>query len=440
MYGNPSLLGVVLAKLNLVSNRVGERTENMTQDAGTEAMEEKTGIDGQPADVSEDSGQASENIETVKKRSATERWRRRAFMSWGIIGAVIIFLGVLQLAGVLWQAVAVAAISIFLAFLFHEPVDMLSKKGIPRVLGSGICLVFLLVIFVGIVLAFVPALTSESAKLFTNLPQYADKLGRGVGDIMSYGVWGIPAEQTRAAFDAAAKWMTEQGASMVSGMAGGILGGVIDFGTWVMLFVIAIICAFWIMADWPVIAREIRILTPEKRLADFDLITGAFKTAVYGWIKATVICAVIVGLATWAFLVFFQIPYAGILALACGILYFIPYIGPAVSAVLCGLVGLLVSPTIAILAIIVQTVVVNVVANFISPRIMRTSVNLHPALVMLAILIGGGLAGVWGMLLSIPLAASAQGVFIAYFEAKTGKVLARPEGALFRAPSEKSSQ
>ena len=98
------------------------------------------------------------------------------------------------------------------------------------------------------------------------------------------------------------------------------------------------------------------------------------------------------------------------------------------------LVALLVSPLVAVVALVVNMVAQNVVANILSPKMMKSSVNVHPALVMVVILVGGALGGIVGMMFSIPIVAAIQGVFVTFYEENTGKQLATEEGALFQKP------
>ena len=105
--------------------------------------------------------------------------------------------------------------------------------------------------------------------------------------------------------------------------------------------------------------------------------------------------------------------------------------------VLCGIVGLLVSPLMCLVTIAINLVVHNIVVNVISPRLMKTTVNVHPAVTLIAILIGEGLCGVLGMLLAVPVVAALQTIFVTYFETRTGKSLYTEDGALFQKVTEK---
>lgn len=69
-----------------------------------------------------------------------------------------------------------------------------------------------------------------------------------------------------------------------------------------------------------------------------------------------------------------------------------------------------------LVTIAINLVVHNIVVNVISPRLMKTTVNVHPAVTLIAILIGEGLCGVLGMLLAVPVVAALQTIFVTYFE------------------------
>ena len=85
-------------------------------------------------------------------------------------------------------------------------------------------------------------------------------------------------------------------------------------------------------------------------------------------------------------------------------------------------------------------VINNVIGNIVSPKLMKSSVNVYPALILVAILIGSALGGIPGMLLSIPVIGALQGIFIAYYELITGKKIATEDGVLFQLPKPKKSR
>jgi predicted PurR-regulated permease PerM len=109
--------------------------------------------------------------------------------------------------------------------------------------------------------------------------------------------------------------------------------------------------------------------------------------------------------------------YALLLGVVAGLLYPVPYIGPIATTFLAGIVSLATGQTAG------QTVVVVLVAlaenqifdNVVVPRVVGSSVGLHPLATMFALLLGGTLFGLWGMLLSVPIAGSIQVVLFRLF-------------------------
>ena len=117
--------------------------------------------------------------------------------------------------------------------------------------------------------------------------------------------------------------------------------------------------------------------------------------------------------------------------------------GYRLGGALAGITGIFISPLICIIAIVYTVIVQQVVYTFISPKLMSNSVDIHPALVILALMIGSALGWAMsgfigsfiGMLLSIPLAAAAKSIFVYYFEKKTGRSILDPEGVFFKGDS-----
>ena len=105
-----------------------------------------------------------------------------------------------------------------------------------------------------------------------------------------------------------------------------------------------------------------------------------------------------------------------------------------------GIVGIFVSPLVCVVALIYTIVVQQVVYTFISPKIMGNSVDIHPALVIIALMVGSALGGamsgmlgsVVGMLASIPAVALLKSLFVYYFERATGRVIVAPDGVMFK--------
>ena len=112
-----------------------------------------------------------------------------------------------------------------------------------------------------------------------------------------------------------------------------------------------------------------------------------------------------------------RIDYAVVIGIIAGICNMIPYVGPIVGTILAAVMGLLSGSPIKVLyAIIAMLVVQQIDNNFLAPKIVGQSVGLHAVFTMMAILIGGNIGGLIGMLIAVPSAASIRVIFNKWYD------------------------
>ena len=125
-----------------------------------------------------------------------------------------------------------------------------------------------------------------------------------------------------------------------------------------------------------------------------------------GYIRGEVIDAIIIVILTSGALLVIQLDFAIIIGIISGIFNLIPYFGPIVGFVLAIIIGLLdTNPMKALYGAIAILIIQQIDGWFIVPKVVGDCVKLHPILVLLAILIGGNLFGLIGMLIAVPVAA-----------------------------------
>jgi len=118
-------------------------------------------------------------------------------------------------------------------------------------------------------------------------------------------------------------------------------------------------------------------------------------------------------------LVIFRVPYASLIGMLTAICAFIPYIGALLACVIGAFLVLLAAPEKVIICIIVYLVVQFIESQFIYPHVVGTSVGLDPLWTLIAVLVGGNLMGLFGMIFFIPLTA----VVFQLFREHTNRVL-----------------
>lgn len=110
-------------------------------------------------------------------------------------------------------------------------------------------------------------------------------------------------------------------------------------------------------------------------------------------------------------LVGLEIPYVLLLAVIAGVTELVPIIGPILGSIPAILLGFLDSPTTGIAVLILYVVIQQLENNFLVPRIVGDSVGLHPAILMILLVVGAQVFGIIGAILSAPVGAVARDIF-----------------------------
>jgi predicted PurR-regulated permease PerM len=193
------------------------------------------------------------------------------------------------------------------------------------------------------------------------------------------------------------------------------------------------IVTFYFLADIDRIRARMLFLLPERSRDHIQRsmieVGEVFGNYVRGMVTVSIMYSVV---ATILFFACQLQAYALLLGFMAGLLFAIPFVGPLLTAVLAASVSLATGHSFGhtLLVLGVTFGQNQVFDNFIVPRIIGHSVGLHPIVTLFALFVGGDLFGVWGMLLSVPVAASIQVVLFRLFpkfSAPTPLALMLPE-------------
>lgn len=201
-----------------------------------------------------------------------------------------------------------------------------------------------------------------------------------------------------------------------------LAGAIVAFGSNVLSFFISLILSIYLLKDseyfkelWDKIFYFIfRKGKTGKAISECaSVINNTFSN----YIRGQLLDACIVGILSAVALAIIGIDYAIVIGIISGICNMIPYVGPVVGTVLAAVMGLLSGQPIMILwAVIAMIVVQQIDNNLIAPKIVGDSVGLHPVFTMLAILIGGNIGGLIGMLVAVPVTASIKILLSRWYE------------------------
>ena len=393
-----------------------------------------------------DSGEREPQLKAKREKTTAERTddaRRHFFQVWMVIGAAALIYMFGFVLDVLSLPVAIIVWTIVFVLVLRSPVDALERRGVRRGLGTTIAFVGMFAVLAAlVVIMFSPmfGVNDQFANIFSALPVYVQGLIDWANSFYDRYASLLQDDTVRGWIDAGSKSLADWASSVAKQSA----NGVVLFGTGIAnVFVVlgfALVVAFWTLMELPAIDREVDRLVPDNHKEEADMLRIAFTRIMGGYIRATVLQCFIIGTACGIGFAVLGVPNAAALGLITGVLNLIPVVGPWIGGAVAAVVGLFVSPITAVLALALTVCVQQFVYTFIGPKLMQNSVDVHPAIVIVALLVGGaigqsmgGLMGnIVGMLLSIPFAAIAKTVFVYYFEKNTGRQIVAEDGVFFR--------
>ena len=363
----------------------------------------------------------------------TLKARRRLYV--GVF--VIVFFVLIYLAGqvlnVLATPVAIMVWTTIIVFCLRGPVNYLEERGVNRLIGTTLAFILMFGVLAAMGwMLFSPVfgLGGQFVALFDRVPDQIAAITAWWNQL--YGQYSYLLQDPNIdkwindALTSVGKWFSTLAASSAEGIV--FVGS--GVATSAMVIGFSFVVAFWMLMELPALGREVKRLFGPRFREDLDLIYFTGTRVMGGYIKGTIFQCVVIGVGCGIGFAFMGIPSAAALGVITGLLNIIPVIGPWLGGGLAAIVGVFVSPLVALIALIYTIVVQQVVYTFVSPKIMGNSVDIHPALVILALMIGSALGfamsgmvgSIVGMLASIPAVAFIKSLFVYYFEKSTGRV------------------
>src|SRR5664280_1677599 len=183
---------------------------------------------------------------------------------------------------------------------------------------------------------------------------------------------------------------------------GAVAGSVLAvFGT---LFIIVVL-SLYAVADPEAITGTIRRIVPNRHADTLLLVQRTVGRAFRGFLRTQVVLVLVqIGLTLVLGLIF-GLPYLFLLTVSTGVLMFIPFFGPPLALIPIVFVALAFRQDVALLVIVTLVITQTILVNAIQPRLLRERVGLHPILVIVALLVGSQVAGLWGAIFGIPFVA-----------------------------------
>lgn len=287
----------------------------------------------------------------------------------------------------------------FITYLLHPVVEKLFKAGIHR----GIAILLIYILFFGglgyAVYKGIPVIIHQLKDLAENAPLYTDQYQRWLDYIQRQtSTWpdGIQHELD-ARIERFEEWL--------NGVVALILSGVLKIMNSLLLFAIVPFISFYLLKDFPKVKKAATSLTPKKWRNSAASFLKDLDESLGGYIRGQLLVCLLIGsLAALSFWLF-GMKYPLLLGIIVGITNVIPYFGPVIGAVPAAIVASTISNEMIIKVIVIVFALQFLEGNILSPLIVGKSLHMHPLFIMGALIIGGEVGGVLGLIVAVPLLA-----------------------------------
>lgn len=309
------------------------------------------------------------------------------------------------LAYALWVLHGLALLvltAIVIASAIEPGVGYLVRNRIPRVLSVLLMYVTVFGSLFAILYFFIPPILSDAQGLISQIPQYLDSLNLPVGTIPTFNSGSAITNEAQTAITTLLNFRgifsgSSQGAFR---LLSAIFGGVFSFG------LVVVLSFYFAMLDTGV-EDFLRVVTPADKEEYVVSLWKRARAKIGLWMQGQVLSSLIGGVLAYLGLVILGIPYAFILALFTALMMLIPIFGSFLSAfppiVLAFSTG---GVSLALIVAGLYVIINQFESHIIHPLVVNKVVGIPPLLVILALIVGGELAGFLGVVLAIPVAAA----------------------------------
>jgi len=315
---------------------------------------------------------------------------RKVEISHKTIIFTIVFLGSIWFLYFIRDIVLQLFIALLLVAILNPFVNKLSKFKIPK--GVSVLLSYVLIFgsFGLTVASILPPLIVQTTNFANNFPIYFHNLG-----LQNY------------ASEEVFKQLVSQLGSVPSQI---IKAGFSLFGNILSILTVAIF-AFYLLLIRNKFDTNVEFLFGKEKTKEITNLVNVLEKKLGGWARGQFALMLLVGILSYIGFILLGIPYALPLAMLAGIFEIVPYIGPVAASIPVIILGFSISPFLGFMSIGLAILIQQLENYVLVPKIMEKSTGVSPIITLLSLAVGFRLAGIVGMIISIPIVIIIQTIF-----------------------------
>lgn len=319
---------------------------------------------------------------------------------WLLLGLVILyFIWLLRplfisVYGFFKAVFAPFVVAIIISYVLNPVVRMLGGRKVPRTAAVLLIYAVFLTSLSVVLMNVIPMFIEQLEELSEHLPEITMQTQQ----MMSRFDNSIVPGSVRMGMN---NWFFQFENRMANGISDflnniGTTIGVV-FNAFIVPFLI-----FYMLKDFEVIERMILHYLPRSRRKSIVTLLKEIDEALGNYVRGQFLVCVIIGVLAYIGYILIGMPFALLLASVVAICNIIPYLGPFLGAAPAVVMATTISWKMVLLVLLVNTICQLIESNVISPQVVGRTLHLHPMLIILALLIGGELAGIPGLILAVP--------------------------------------
>jgi predicted PurR-regulated permease PerM len=358
--------------------------------------------------------------------SSSQRWQRALFLPLTILAWLVIGIIVLWLLGHVAHSLVVVVLAVIISFAV-APLVRLFQRQFTRPLAIAIAYLLGIGVVIGLGILLVNAAAGQVINLVGKLPDTISRLNTmNPQSPVSFGPFRVTVADLKTVEQQILNDLQVSGTSL----AADTLSLINRLASVLVDIALVLILSIYFSIDARRIVDSLRHRTPPglRRYSPYFL--SVTNTVVGGYVRGTLTMALIIGTLVGVGLQVLGIPYALLLGILAFFMQFVPVVGVLIS----GAVSLLVALPFGwgmTLAVLVYFIGVHVLESYvIGPRLMGHAVGIHPAVGIIALLVGSEAFGVWGTLFAAPLAGLLQAIVVGIWRVQQNIPLTTAESAV----------
>ncbi len=349
--------------------------------------------------------------------------RERSALRWTILPMPIITIGiaVFLLANIVNEFSSVL-VMFFLAWLLAFLIDPVVSRIVtrlpflPRGVAAGLVFVVTVVVAIALLAGIASSVVSSLRDIIGTAPTIDDAIGKLLAPIQTQlDTLGFQINLTRAASDVVQQFSANASALLAAALNSGLQ--LFSVGSAIIFIAVVFVAN---KGRFLMFAHR---LVPAEQRDLYDEFVEATSRSFGGFIRGQFSLATLYGLLEGLLALVFGVPFAALILVVATALQSVPYFGQLVSWIPLLLITLIFQPQAIVPVTISLVVLLLVIQNLVTPRVMGNAVGLNPVLVLAAVFIGAQLAGTFGAIFGVPVLA----VIASLFDTWLDKVRPTPE-------------